>query len=144
MNNMSDLYNIARFIKAQEMVYQIALEEVCLGRKTSHWIWYIFPQLKGLGRSSRAQYYGICGIKEAKLYLSHKILGKRLREITQELLSIDGKSARDIFGELDAMKVRSSMTLFDAVYPNDIFAQVLFKYYNGSRCQITLRFLQSQ
>ncbi len=130
--------NIERFVDAQDKDYESALSEVRSGRKRSHWIWYIFPQLKGLGRSAYAQHYGINGKDEAEAYLSHKKLEQRLREITKVLLSIDGKSAVDIFGELDAMKVRSSMTLFDAVCPNDIFAQVLDKYYDGLRCPLTL------
>ena len=131
--------NIERFVDAQDKDYEIALSEVRSGRKRSHWIWYIFPQLKGLGRSAYAQHYGISGKDEAEAYLSHKKLGGRLREITQALLNVDGKSAQEIFGGLDALKVRSSMTLFDAVCPNDIFAQVLDKYYDGSRCALTLK-----
>lgn len=134
--------NIERFIEVQDKDYEIALSEIRSGRKRSHWIWYIFPQLKGLGRSAYAQHYGINGKDEAEAYLSHKKLGGRLREITQALLNVDGKGAQEIFGEIDAMKVRSSMTLFDAVCPNDIFAQVLEKYYNGSRCNITLNLLR--
>lgn len=134
--------NIERFVDAQDKDYEIALSEVRSGRKRSHWIWYIFPQLKGLGRSAYAQHYGISGKDEAEAYLSHKKLGGRLREITQALLNVDGKGAQEIFGGLDAMKVRSSMTLFDAVCPNDIFAQVLEKYYNGGRCNITLNLLR--
>lgn len=131
--------NIERFIEVQDKDYEIALSEVRSGRKRSHWIWYIFPQLKGLGRSAYAQHYGISGTEEAVAYLSHKILGKRLREITKVLLDIDGKSTQEIFGSLDAMKVRSSMTLFDAISPNDIFARVLDKYYNGLRCTLTMK-----
>lgn len=134
--NLSDL---ERFVEAQNKDYEAALSEVRSGRKMSHWIWYIFPQLRGLGRSAYAQHYGISGKEEAVAYLSHKILGARLREITQVLLNIDGKSAQEIFGGLDAMKVRSSMTLFDVVCPNDIFAQVLDKYYDGSRCPLTMK-----
>lgn len=134
--------NIERFIEVQDKDYEIALSEIRSGRKRSHWIWYIFPQLKGLGRSAYAQHYGISGKDEAEAYLSHKKLGGRLREITQALLNVDGKGAQEIFGGIDAMKVRSSMTLFDAVCPNDIFAQVLEKYYNGGRCNITLNLLR--
>lgn len=134
--------NIERFIDAQDKDYGTALSEVRYGRKKSHWIWYIFPQMKELGRSVYAKHYGISGKDEAEAYLSHKKLGGRLREITLALLNIDGKSAQEIFGGLDAMKVRSSMTLFDAICPNDIFAQVLTKYYNGSRCNITLNLLR--
>ena len=137
-----DPNNIERFVEAQDKNYQVAMSEIRSGRKKSHWIWYVFPQLKGLGRSAYAQHYGISGRDEAEAYLSHKKLGRRLREITQVLQNIDGKSAHEIFGGLDAMKVCSSMTLFDAVCPNDIFEQVLEKYYNGNRCNITLDLLK--
>ena len=129
---------IERFIEAQKRDYKTALEEVRDGQKRTHWIWYIFPQLYGLGHSCYANLYGIRDRKEAEEYLKDKTLGKRLREITSTLLQHEGKSAEEIFGELDAMKVRSSMTLFDAVCPNDMFAEVLEKFYNGERCGITI------
>ena len=111
-----------------------------LGKKQTHWIWNTFPQLKGLGKSAFADYYGISDMHEAKRYLAHPKLNKRLREISEALLMVEGKSIRDIFGELDAMKVCSSMTLFDLISPNDIFARVLDKYYKGIRCELTLRY----
>lgn len=129
---------LERFIEAQKRDYKIALEEVQSGQKRTHWIWYIFPQMYGLGHSCYANLYGIRDRKEAEEYLKDKTLGKRLREITSTLLQHEGKSAEEIFGELDAMKVRSSMTLFDAVCPNDMFAEVLEKFYNGERCGITI------
>ena len=129
-----------RFVKAQEKDYNIALAEIKAGLKQTHWIWYIFPQLVGLGESAFSNYYGIKDMQEAKQYLAHPKLSKRLRECTEALLTVDGKGTRDIFGELDAMKVRSSMTLFDLVSPNDIFAQVLDKYYNNKRCELTLQY----
>ena len=135
--------NLERFVEAQIVDYQTALAEIRAGRKQTHWIWYIFPQLKGLGQSHFSQYYGISGREEAIAYLSHETLGQRLREITQALLSIDGKEAIDILGRIDAQKVRSSMTLFDAVSPNDIFAQLLEKFYRGRRCAHTLKFLSN-
>lgn len=113
---------LERFVEAQKRDYKIALEEVRSGQKRTHWIWYIFPQMYGLGHSCYANLYGIRDRKEAEEYLKDKTLGKRLREITSTLLQYEGKSAEEIFGELDAMKVRSSMTLFDAVCPNDMFA----------------------
>ncbi len=140
-NHIYNPSDIERFVDAQDKDYEIALSEVRSGRKRSHWIWYIFPQLKGLGRSAYAQHYGISGKDEAEAYLSHKKLGGRLREITQALLNVDGKSAQEIFGGLDAMKVRSSMTLFDAVSPNNIFMQVLDKFYDGLRCPLTMKML---
>ncbi len=115
-DNMSDMkYDLQRFIDAQERDYATALAEIKAGRKQSHWIWYIFPQLKGLGRSYHSNLYGIESRAEAEAYLAHPVLGARLREITDALLSHEDKSAVQIFGWLDAMKVRSSMTLFDAV-----------------------------
>ena len=129
---------LERFVEAQKRDYKIALEEVRSGQKRTHWIWYIFPQMYGLGHSCYANLYGIRDRKEAEEYLKDKTLGKRLREKTSTLLQHEGKSAEEIFGELDAMKVRSSMTLFDAVCPNDMFAEVLEKFYNGERCGITI------
>jgi ADP-ribosylglycohydrolase len=135
----SEDHSLEKFVDAQERMYEIALAEVKSGKKQSHWIWYIFPQLEGLGHSAYAQRYGISGKEETQAFLSHHILGKRLREITNILLSMNNKSAVEIFGDLDAMKVRSSMTLFDIISPNDIFAQVLDKYYNGERCPLTIK-----
>lgn len=132
---------LERFVKAQKRDYQLALAEVRAGKKQSHWIWYIFPQMYGLGHSCYANLYGIRDKKEAEEYLKHKILGKRLREITMALLEHDACSAEDIFGNLDAMKVRSSMTLFDIVSPEDIFDKILNKFYANQRCDITIRML---
>ena len=129
---------LERFVEAQKRDYKIALEEVRSGQKRTHWIWYIFPQMYGLGHSCYANLYGIRDRMEAEEYLKDKTLGKRLREITSTLLQHEGKSAEEIFGEQDAMKVRSSMTLFDAVCPNDMFAEVLEKFYNAERCGITI------
>lgn len=132
---------LERFVKAQKRDYQLALAEVRAGKKQSHWIWYIFPQMYGLGHSCYANLYGIRDKKEAEEYLKHKILGKRLREITMALLEHDACSAEDILGNLDAMKVRSSMTLFDIVSPEDIFDEILNKFYANQRCDITIRML---
>lgn len=132
---------LERFIEAQKRDYQLALEEVRAGKKQSHWIWYIFPQMYGLGHSCYANLYGIRDKKEAEEYLNHKILGKRLREITMALLEHNGCSAEDIFGDLDAMKVKSCMTLFDVICPDDIFAEVLNKFYANKRCDLTIRML---
>lgn len=120
-----------RFIKAQENMYLIALNEIKNGRKHSHWMWYIFPQIKGLGMSETSRYYGIDGEDEAKEYLDNEILGSRLREITSELLKLDINNPVDIFGTIDAMKLKSSMTLFDHVSDDKLFSEVLDKYYNG-------------
>ncbi len=120
-----------RFIKAQENTYLVALNEIKNGRKQSHWMWYIFPQIKGLGMSETSRYYGIDGEEEAKAYLDNEILGSRLREITSELLKLNIDNPVDIFGTIDTMKLKSSMTLFDYVSDDKIFSQVLNKYYNG-------------
>ena len=120
-----------RFIKAQENTYLVALNEIKNGRKQSHWMWYIFPQIKGLGMSETSRYYGIDGEEEAKAYLDNEILESRLREITSELLKLNIDNPVDIFGTIDAMKLKSSMTLFDYVSDYKIFSQVLNKYYNG-------------
>lgn len=130
-----------RFVKAQERDYAIALNEVHNGKKLTHWIWYIFPQIRGLGHSYYAHLYGIKNIEEAQEYLQDIILGKRLREITETLLDHDDMTADDIFGTLDAMKVKSCMTLFDVICPNDIFAKVLDIFYEGKRCELTLKIL---
>jgi uncharacterized protein (DUF1810 family) len=132
-----------RFIEAQERDYKIALNEVQSGKKLTHWIWYIFPQMRGLGHSYYAHLYGIKNIEEAREYLQDKILGERLREITNALLEHYDKTADDIFGDLDAMKVKSCMTLFDAISPNDIFDKVLDRFYEGKRCELTIRALNS-
>ena len=109
----------------------MALHEIQTGGKQSHWIWYIFPQRKGLGRSYNSQYYGLDGVDEARAYLAHPVLGARLREITQALLTHRGKrSIRELMGSsIDVLKLHSSMTLFDQVSPNDIFAEVLQTYF---------------
>ena len=127
-----NMYDLNRFLKAQEHNYSIALNEVKSGRKLSHWIWYIFPQLKGLGHSSTSQYYGITDLEEAKAYLNHPVLVQRLKEITEFLLGLPHNlTARDIFGSIDAMKVKSSMTLFYYVSREDVYAKVLNRFYHG-------------
>lgn len=134
----SACYDLGRFVEAQEMVYVQALKEMKDGQKRGHWIWYIFPQIKGLGHSYNSEYYGISSKEEAKAYLDHPVLGARLREITQALLDCKNKSADDILGFPDVLKVRSCMTLFDLVSPNDIFNDVLYKFYEGQRCDKTI------
>ena len=136
-----DEYDLARFLRAQEYEsggYRDALKEVKAGCKREHWIWYIFPQINGLGHSDYQEYYGIKSLDEARAYLCHELLGYRLREITEALLQLNGYTAIGIFGNIDSMKVRSCMTLFDIVSPHDIFERVLDKYYNGERCKLTL------
>lgn len=138
--------DINRFIEAQEIPYfcgyKQALEEIKNGKKINHWIWYIFPQLRCLGRSSRAHFYGIADRSEAERYLNHKILGSRVREITEALLAHRDKTALEIFGEIDAIKVRSCMTMFDYLSPCDIFCEVLDSFYKSERCELTLKVMQ--
>lgn len=147
MKNLPET-DINRFLEAQESSYygsyRQALEEIRNGKKTNHWIWYIFPQLRCLGRSSRAHYYGIADKAEAERYLNNRFLGPRIREITNALLEHMDKTALSIFGEIDAIKVRSSMTMFDFLSPNDIFGEVLNSFYNGERCEITLKVMQKE
>ena len=135
-------FNLERFLKAQDSVwgsYADALKEIKEGHKRSHWIWYIFPQIKGLGRSSNSEFYGISNKDEAKAYLDHPVLGLRLRNITQALLGCSNPSAFNILGFPDVLKVQSCMTLFDLVSPNDIFNEVLEKYYESKRCEKTIK-----
>ena len=136
--------NIERFTEAQLSPfggYDVALREVQAGRKVNHWIWYIFPQMRGLGHSMNSYFYGITDADEARNYLSNPILGARLRAITLALLAHADKTALAIFGDVDAQKVCSSMTLFDAVSPNDIFARVLDIFYGGRRCVRTIEII---
>lgn len=131
-----------RFVAAQARDYAVALAELQRGRKTSHWIWYVFPQIAGLGRSDMAQRYAIVDLTEARAYLAHAVLGARLREVTEALLAHAGKrSAVAILGDIDAVKVRSSMTLFEAAdtETDSVFAACLDAFYAGSRDPETLR-----
>ena len=130
-------FDLNRFLEAQQLDYPLALKEIKDGLKRGHWIWYIFPQIKGLGHSYNSEFYGISSKEEAKAYLDHSVLGPRLREITQALLNCN-KTVDDILGYPDVLKVRSCMTLFDLVSPNDIFNDVLYKYYEGQRCDKTI------
>jgi len=133
---MKEITDIERFVEAQESRYAgyaQALKEIGNGRKTSHWIWYIFPQLRGLGYSQNSYYYGIADRAEAETYLNHPILGPRIREITKALLKHADKSAVRILGIIDAGKVKSCMTLFDCISPDDLFSEVLTIFYNGVR-----------
>ena len=132
MKNMGDTnYNLQRFLDAQEDMYPVALKEIRKGGKQSHWIWYIFPQEKGLGYSYNSQFYGLDGEEEARAYLAHPVLGTRLREITRALLGHRGhRTVRQLMGsEVDVLKLHSSMQLFDKVSPDDVFAEVLKVYF---------------
>lgn len=137
------MFELSRFINAQKDDYTLALQEVKNGCKQSHWIWYIFPQIRGLGLSGMSEYYGIASLDDAETYFNNEVLRERLIEITKALLNHSGKkTAWEIFGTIDAIKVRSCMTLFDAICPNDIFAQVLHDFYEDVRCEKTLQLLK--
>ena len=136
-------YDLNRFAEAQNGVYPIAFKELQEGRKRSHWMWYIFPQLKHLGHSYNAKYYGITGIEEATAYLQHPVLGQRLREVAETILNLSGNDAEAVFGGIDALKLRSSMTLFDVVEPGSVFDKVLMKFFDGKRDFKTLKILKS-
>lgn len=137
---MENNYNLNRFIEAQNRDYDTALAEIRAGKKVSHWMWYIFPQLKGLGRSSTSEYYGLSGIKEAQAYLSDPILKARLIEITDAVIAHKDKSAEEIFGGIDAKKLRSCMTLFSTAAPDiPVFDAVLEQFFNGTLDRNTLR-----
>jgi uncharacterized protein (DUF1810 family) len=140
---MEDPYNLQRFVDAQQPVIAGALSELKSGRKRGHWIWFIFPQLKGLGHSANSEFYGISGLAEAVAYLQHPLLGANLRECTRAVNAIEGRTAEDIFGEIDAMKFRSSMTLFAEAVPDEpIFHDALQKYFSGELDPVTIRGLQ--
>ena len=139
-----DPHNLQRFVEAQDRggTYGRALAELRAGRKTSHWMWFVFPQIAGLGRSPTARTYAIASLEEARSYLAHPVLGPRLRESAAALLELDGGSAREVLGEVDAVKLRSSMTLFARAGPGQpVFAQVLQKYFDGRADEATERML---
>jgi uncharacterized protein (DUF1810 family) len=117
-------------------------KELKAGRKQSHWMWFVFPQIAGLGRSPMAQHYAIQTLAEARAYLAHPLLGARLRECTQAVLDAEGRTARDIFGSPDDLKFCSSMTLFDLASPGDIFRAALEKYFSGNADPLTLKELR--
>ncbi|HEV8403620.1 MAG TPA: DUF1810 domain-containing protein [Candidatus Limnocylindrales bacterium] len=124
--------DLERFVAAQREVYPTVLEELRRGRKSSHWIWFIFPQIAGLGRSATSQAFALQSLDEARAYLAHPILGPRLRECATIVAALEGRSAVEIFGSLDALKVRSSMTLFLRAAPDEpVFRRVLERFYDG-------------
>jgi uncharacterized protein (DUF1810 family) len=134
-----DPYNLQRFVDAQDPVYAEVCLELQTGRKCSHWMWFIFPQLQGLGHSSTARYYAISSIDEAKAYLSHSLLGPRLLECCRLVVLIERRSLQEIFGYPDFLKFRSSMTLFArATSENQLFTSALKKYFEGEQDRLTL------
>jgi uncharacterized protein (DUF1810 family) len=139
---MKDVYNLQRFVEAQASSFESARAELRQGRKTGHWMWFIFPQLKGLGFSSMSQYYGIASLAEAKSYLDHPLLGPRLIECSQLVTQVKGRSLLEIFGTPDEMKFKSSMTLFAHAAPgNSIFLDALNKFCSGKFDSATLALL---
>jgi uncharacterized protein (DUF1810 family) len=146
-SNGADSFDLRRFVDAQDRVYQTVLAELRNGAKRTHWIWFVFPQLRELGRSATAQRYGISSLEEARAYLAHPVLGPRLLECTGLVAAIDGRSVDEIFGWPDNLKVRSSMTLFaHATDDPDIetkFRAVLDKFYGGQEDAATVELLNS-
>jgi uncharacterized protein (DUF1810 family) len=142
---MTDVFYLQRFIDAQDRVYQTVLEELRVGDKRGHWMWYIFPQIQGLGGSAMSQEYAISSQDEAKAYSEHPILGARLRECTQLLMAVEDRTAEQIFSYPDSLKFRSSLTLFEhsATEPI-IFRAALLKYFDGKPDQTTLDILNRQ
>ena len=137
-------FDLERFLNAQAADYETALEELREGKKRSHWMWYIFPQLAGLGHSPMARTYAIQSRDEAVAYLSHPILGQRLRECVETLNGLDGLSVIEILGHVDAMKLRSSLTLFAHVADDaSLYREAIDKYYNGEMDRLTLSLLES-
>ena len=138
---MSKETNLERFIEAQERSYQIALSEIKNGKKQSHWMWYIFPQVQGLGFSDTSKFYAIKNIDEAKEFLLHPVLGNRLVNLCKELLKLESDNANSIFGSPDDLKLKSSMTLFSSLNINPVFQMVLDKFFNGTGDTKTLELI---
>ena len=137
-----DINSLERFVQAQTLMYEVTLDEIRSGKKYSHWMWYMFPQLRGLGRSGMAHMYGISGLDEAKAYLKHPLLSERLYELCGALLEHKDKSAYEIFGDIDAIKLKSSMTLFALTSEEyTIFNQVLEQFFDGQMDEITLKLI---
>ncbi|HIV72914.1 MAG TPA: DUF1810 domain-containing protein [Candidatus Aquabacterium excrementipullorum] len=142
----SDPHNLQRFVDAQTPAIDAALAELEAGHKRGHWMWFVFPQLRGLGRSEMAHRYGIADLSEARAYLRHPVLGQRLRDAATTLLMLhDDQSAHDIFGSPDDLKLRSSMTLFEAAEAGNpaptVFGEVLRRFYSDTRDEMTLQLL---
>ncbi|MXP45333.1 DUF1810 domain-containing protein [Allopontixanthobacter sediminis] len=141
---MSDPHNLGRFLEAQAGRYETAVNEVRRGMKRSHWMWFIFPQLAGLGRSATAQHYAIRSLNEARSYLSHPVLGTRLRECVALLQDLDGLTAQTVFGEVDALKLRSSLTLFIEAGAGPLFVAALERWFAGEKDTATLALLNRE
>ncbi|MDK1377046.1 MULTISPECIES: DUF1810 domain-containing protein [unclassified Sinorhizobium] len=136
---MQEAFDLERFVKAQESTYRAALAELTAGAKRTHWMWFIFPQIEGLGHSPTAQYYALANLDEARAYLRHPLLGHRILECTEAVNAVQGRSALEIFGRPDDLKFRSSMTLFERAAPTvGVFARALDRYFDGERDPRTL------
>lgn len=137
-----DPFDLNRFLQAQEGVYAAALAELRAGRKTSHWMWFVFPQIDGLGRSQTARFFAVKSLAEARAYLAHPVLGTRLRECAAAVLGVAGRTASEIFGYPDDLKFRSSMTLFERAAPDcDLFSDALDRFFEGRRDRLTQELL---
>lgn len=142
MASAGDLHDLGRFVRAQEDDYAQALSEIRSGRKRTHWMWYVFPQLDGLAMSSTSRHYAIKSLEEARAYLDHPVLGPRLSECAEAALRVEGRSATEVFGSPDDLKLRSCATLFALVSPpGSVFERLLAKFYRGQRDERTLRLL---
>ncbi|HSZ52791.1 MAG TPA: DUF1810 domain-containing protein [Caulobacteraceae bacterium] len=133
-----DPHDLNRFVEAQQGFFEAARAELRGGRKASHWMWFVFPQIAGLGHSPMARRYAIASLAEARAYLAHPVLAPRLRELAEIVVMLPDTDARAIFGDIDAIKFRSSMTLFDAVEPDGVFARALDRFFEGGRDPATL------
>jgi len=141
---MNDPYDLQRFVRAQDTNFESARDELRRGRKTNHWMWYVFPQIEGVGHSAMSQTFAIKSKAEALAYLAHPVLGARLTECTNIVNALEGRSASQIFGSPDDMKFRSSMTLFHGVYPEtDMFKEALVKYFGGKADPRTLEHMRA-
>ena len=140
---VTDPFDLRRFVDAQQPLYAQVTAELAAGAKTSHWMWFIFPQLKALGRSGTAQRYGIVSLGEAQAYAQHPLLGARLRECCGHLMAVQGRSALQVFGTIDTLKLRSCLTLFERAAPHEpLFGRLLDKFYSGERDAATLALLR--
>jgi uncharacterized protein (DUF1810 family) len=145
MPGADDPHELERFVTAQAPVLAQAMAELAAGHKRSHWMWFVFPQLRALGRSETARHFGLAGVDEALAYWEHPLLGPRLRQCIELVLGVEGRSAEQVFGTVDALKFCSSMTLFEQVAPQEpLFGQALQRYCGGRRDRLTLEALQAQ
>lgn len=138
-----DPFDLERFVTAQAPVWDEVCEQLQAGRKESHWMWFVFPQLAGLGHSAMAMHYGVSGLEEARAYLAHPVLGARLRHACGLLVQLQGRTAVEVFGPVDAMKLRSCLTLFKAAAPQEpLWGECLRKYFGGQEDSLTLRCIE--